>query len=193
MIGMPALSSPFSALEGAALMARIWEKVSPEPNSGCWLWTGCASADRGRMNVNGKPQRVYRLTYQLLVGPIPDGRLICHKCNIPLCVNPDHLYAGTSRQNHGDAIAAGTHTCVRHRERFTRISKSLLAKRPSRLHSTGKSIIPHSEIASLLERRAAGESCGSIGRTYGVTSQAVSAFLKRAIARAALAKAKAGA
>lgn len=85
----------------------------PEPNSGCWIWTGASSPTsypkdvRPRINVNGRPVAAYRLSYELFVGRIPSGLMICHKCNVPLCVNPDHLYAGTAKDNALDSIKAG--------------------------------------------------------------------------------------
>lgn len=94
------------------LIARFEDKYMPEPNSGCWIWLGAVwkhpYGDRGKMWLAGDVQRfAYRISYELFVGPIPDGLLICHKCDTPICVNPDHLFAGTSRDNTQDMIRKG--------------------------------------------------------------------------------------
>lgn len=82
---------------------RFWSKVSPEPNTGCWLWAGDTNGKYGSMGIceNGKMHRVYahRLSYELYIGPIPDGLQIDHKCRMKFCVNPDHLRPVTVLQN----------------------------------------------------------------------------------------------
>lgn len=89
---------------------RFWDRVSPEPNSGCWLWTG--SADRkgyGNFSEKGKATRAHRWSYQHFVGPIPTDFFVCHRCDVPSCVNPDHLYAGTIKDNVADMCRRGRH------------------------------------------------------------------------------------
>jgi HNH endonuclease len=79
----------------------------------CWIWLG-APARKGYGAVSmgrGKTMQVHRLSYQTFVGPIPEGALICHKCNTPLCINPAHLYAGTQRDNARDREAARRAKC----------------------------------------------------------------------------------
>lgn len=81
------------------LLARI----SPEPNSGCWLWTGdAARKGYGRIKVNGRYIGAHRVAYQVFVGAIPEDRLICHKCDVPGCINPVHLFVGTYIDNARD-------------------------------------------------------------------------------------------
>lgn len=80
---------------------RFWQYVSPEPNSGCWLWDG--PADRrgyGNIMVAGRKHKLaHRIGYELLVGPIPNGLVLDHLCRTPSCVNPEHLRCVTNREN----------------------------------------------------------------------------------------------
>ncbi len=75
----------------------------PEPNSGCWLWLGSTCSEKrggyGVFIVNNKRVYVHRFAYETFRGPIPEGLVIDHKCNNPLCVNPWHLEPTTIRGN----------------------------------------------------------------------------------------------
>lgn len=75
----------------------------PEPNSGCWLWTGYVNAwGYGHFNVRGAIEKAHRVSYREFRGEIPDGYLILHSCDQPSCVNPDHLRIGTDVENASD-------------------------------------------------------------------------------------------
>jgi hypothetical protein len=91
-----------------SLMGRFRDKYVPEPNSGCWLWDG------GQRNALGygyfhHPDEKYahRASWALHYGAIPDGMLILHKCDNPYCVNPDHLFMGTHKDNTADMFRKG--------------------------------------------------------------------------------------
>lgn len=80
---------------------RFWDKVMPEPNSGCWLWTACVNSDGyGCFRINDKLVLAHRLSYQAHKESIPDGLQIDHICRVRSCVNPFHLNVVTNKQNH---------------------------------------------------------------------------------------------
>ena len=87
---------------------RIEEKSIPVTESGCWLWVGHISKDGyGRLRVAGKKELAHRASYRAFIGEIPDTLLVCHKCDNPSCVNPNHLFIGTHQDNMNDKVAKG--------------------------------------------------------------------------------------
>ncbi len=74
--------------------------ATPEPTTGCWLClVGSDNEGWPRLKLNGRRDYVYRLVYRILVGPIPDGMDVDHRCRQRYCLNPDHLEAVTRSVN----------------------------------------------------------------------------------------------
>lgn len=92
----------------------FWPKVRKQED-GCWIWTGAVySNGYGTVFGVGPPPRkkkrrtqAHRFAYQLLVGEIPSELLVLHKCDVRLCVNPEHLFLGTHKDNTQDCIRKG--------------------------------------------------------------------------------------
>jgi Autographiviridae endonuclease len=90
------------------LYERMDRETIPEPNSGCWLFCGpCDDAGYGRIRVGKKKNRVHRLGFERCIGPIPEGMDVLHRCDVPACWNPDHLFLGTIADNVADKTAKG--------------------------------------------------------------------------------------
>lgn len=102
------------------LAERFWQKVDKTPGHGpegdCWIWTGCivgfgygqigrSKEDGGRVEYTHRIS--YELHYGVSLGTARVGPLVLHKCDVPACVNPDHLFLGTDQDNNDDMRQKG--------------------------------------------------------------------------------------
>lgn len=91
-------------VDALRLYGDVFDHCEPEPMSGCWIWTGAQqsrgygrySRRRGGVFVFGMAHRV---VYETLVGPIPEGMVLDHRCRNTTCVNPDHMRICTQGDN----------------------------------------------------------------------------------------------
>lgn len=85
---------------------KFWRQVNKA--TGCWLWMGYLSPQGyGVFKLGESRCRAHRYAWILTHGDIPEGRLVCHHCDNPTCVNPSHLFLGSHKDNIRDAISKG--------------------------------------------------------------------------------------
>lgn len=128
----------------------------------CWLWSGFRHPDGyGRVTVMQKRLQAHRVAYEAFVGPIPDGLLVCHRCDNPPCVNPAHLFLGTVQDNladmHGKGRASGN-------------------KSKGSANSFAK--FSEADVRAIRLRISAGDRQADIARSYHVTPTAIRCIAK---------------
>lgn len=90
------------------LEKRFWSKVNKQEVDGCWEWTACLKPQGyGNFGIGRNHMYAHRLSWEMSNGPIPEGMLICHKCDNRKCVRQDHLFLGTVKDNSQDALKKG--------------------------------------------------------------------------------------
>jgi hypothetical protein len=86
------------------ILKRFWEKV--DKSTDCWIWTAYKNKQGyGRLGISGaNAVNAHRLSWTIHNGEIPDGYFVCHKCDNPSCIKPDHLFVGTRQDNIDDMM-----------------------------------------------------------------------------------------
>lgn len=149
------------------VVERFWAMVNkhgpihPILGTACWLWTGCKMKfGHGQFNIgNHEIQLAHRFSYELHYGPIPAGENVCHHCDNPPCIRPDHLFSGTQADNMGDAASKG---------RTSRLGSGDAAPRGSD-HWNAK--LTEDQVVEILNLRNQGLSYAKIAEGYDVIPQ----------------------
>lgn len=144
--------------------AKFWSRVKKTDGDGCWAWTGATNGPGyGKIWDGKRVEMAHRFSHRVAVGPIPPGIEVCHKCDNPICVRPDHLFLGTRADNSRDAYRKGRLVLVR-------------------INSTGFGVPKKMNATKIRAIRAAyetGESQQAIADRHGVHQTFVSAVVRR--------------
>jgi len=131
----------------------------PEPNTGCWLWSGCV--DRRGYGITSFTEahmtRAHRISYYLNKGDFDRSLLVCHSCDNPSCVNPDHLFLGTPKDNMSDMV---------------------LKKRNTKGENQHKSKLKKDDILRIRELRNGGAKYIEIANFYNVSIHSIYCIVK---------------
>jgi hypothetical protein len=136
---------------------RFWGKVKRAEN-GCWLWQGAVNTTGyGMANwTRSKNLVAHRLAWELLRGQPPAGLRALHKCDTPRCVNPDHIFWGTQKDNSADAMAKG---------------RTTLGKQPK------QRLIDAQKVREIRALKAAGAKGVELAKKFGIHPNSISSIL----------------
>lgn len=146
-----------------ALAERFWAKV--KKSAGCWLWQGNVNVHGyGVVHVSAKPRKVmyaHRVSMMLAGHELADGACVCHHCDNPVCVRPDHLFIGTRADNNMDRAKKG---------------RSAQTRNPlhvPRGEMRGNVKLTESDVRAIRMARNAGASLADLANQYGVCRQLI--------------------
>lgn len=166
------------------LATRFWSKVDKagpvmRPELGpCWIWTGGRGrGGYGRIHDRTLKRTVYanRVSYELVNGPLAEGMHALHRCDNPPCVRPDHLFAGTLKDNHDDMVAKGRKP--KGEQHWSRLHPKLRV----RGERQGRAKLNDAAVRDIRRRFANGESRLGLANEYGVSWPVVDGVVKRTL------------
>ena len=140
----------------------IQARITADPDTGCWNWAGMKNAKGyGRIQLSrGHMVAAHRHLWELFKGPILEDKLVCHHCDNRACVNPDHLFLGTDKDNSVDMMNKGRGVAP-------------LGE------ASGKSVLTEEAVLSIRNKYAAGATQSALGQEYGVSATNIGYVVRR--------------
>lgn len=146
--------------------ANFWSHV--DKSGDCWLWTGARLPNGyGKFGMAGHTYTAHRASWLLTHGELPKDRCVLHRCDVPDCVRPDHLFLGTLADNMADALS---------KNRLPAGDAHYLRRDPTRVRrgeATGHNRLTATHVQEIRQRHAAGERVSALAAAYGVSMGAI--------------------
>jgi hypothetical protein len=150
---------------------RFLSKIALDEGSGCWNWTASSiNSGYGQFRLDRTMVLAHRLSYEHFIGEIPSGLLICHTCDNKLCVNPEHLFAGTHKDNSQDMVRKGRHGYSSPK------NPSHMTGRPGETNGSAKL---DSKDVLLIRELAGSMTHRDIAEVFGISRPQVSSIIRR--------------
>jgi HNH endonuclease len=149
-------------------IAAVITRLSTRDESGCWLWNASINPQGyGKVKILGRSMAAHRASYIAHRGNIPSGMQVCHHCDVPGCVNPEHLFLGTCADNHADRNRKGRQA------KGDRQGLRIHPDRAPRGGRNGAAKLTETEVLTIRQRLLDRDSIASIAAEFRVSKSTI--------------------
>jgi hypothetical protein len=143
--------------------SRFWKNVDQREEDECWPWTGCRTHGYGALHFDRRNgvELSHRISYVIHYGSISYGVCICHRCDNPICVNPNHLFPGTQSENMRDMWKKGRGRVFHHQGERNPASK-----------------LSESAVLEIIKMRTGGKKLSEMSKMFGVSKSNISSICR---------------